>query len=94
MRRSAGVQGQQRGFKGANGRAGAARKLGRLTGLLMEGGRAAEAQPLLRRMLAATEEEHVRFVNPVRHTGSPVSSFYSEAMMRGIIAFLVTVPSY
>ena len=34
-----------------------ARKLGRLTGLLIESGRPTEAVPLLRRALAAAEEE-------------------------------------
>jgi hypothetical protein len=34
-----------------------ARKLGRLTGLLIETGRPAEAVPLLRRALAAAEDQ-------------------------------------
>lgn len=55
-------EGEGRGL-GRSWRAGSARKLARLTGLLMEAGQASEAQPLLRRMLAATEEEHVRFLN-------------------------------
>ena len=39
--------------------AGSARKLGRLTSLLLEAGRPAEAVPLLRRNLAAIEAEQV-----------------------------------
>ena len=38
-------------------RADTARKLGRLTGLLIEAGRPGEAVPLLRRALAAAEDE-------------------------------------
>lgn len=50
--------------------AGSTRKLARLTGLLLEEGRPGEAEPLLRRMLAATEEENVRLLRKCLVPGS------------------------